>query len=496
MCNARGKPVPSGPSLPLLVLCVVATGCMAACGGGGGSNLGGSESVSNPVPAITSLSPSSTGAGGPNFTLTVNGSSFISSSTVEWNGSPLSSTFVSSSELQASVPASDVSAAGNAEVTVVNPAPGGGTSNALAFSVEPPPATAVNQPANDIVWDPTQQVMYLSVPSSAGSATGNTISVLDPATGQLTLSVFAGSEPDVLAISDDSALLYVGLDGSSTVQRFALPTLATDISYPLGSNSSFGPYFALDLQVAPGSPRTTSVTLGLPNMIPEAIGGIEIFDDATMRPTTAPGFGPGGGGSVLYDSLQWGSDATALYAANNESTGFDFYTLSVNASGVTLVHDYPGLFSDFYIRIHFDRGTQLIYSDDGHIVIPSTGLPAGVFAASGVMVPDSTVNKAFFLGQTASQSGSEAFTIESFDLARFTPIDSVTIPNVSGYPLRLIRWGTSGLAFNTTGGQVFLYSGSLVTETTTAQNREKLLADPVRRTWKHRKIYPSPRQKQ
>jgi hypothetical protein len=313
--------------------------------------------------------------------------------------------------------------------------------------------------------------------------------------------VFAGSEPDVLAISDDSQLLYVGLDGSSQVQRFTLPTLATDINYSLGSNSIFGPYFAVDLQVAPATPRTTAVTRGAFNGSPVAVGGLAIFDDAVMRPTTVcSGWGecqsggtlPGG----LFDSLQWGADATTLYAANGEDTGFDFYVFSVSSSGVTETKDYPSSFSTFGIRIHYDRGTQLVYSDDGHVIDPSTGLPAGVFAASGVMVPDSTVNKAFFLGQTSSQSGSENFTIESFDLTRFTPINSVAVPNVSGYPLRLIRWGSNGLAFNTTGGQVFLYNGDLVTATSTAQEMRKLLADPVRRTWKYRKIYTLPRRSQ
>ena len=86
---------------------------------------------------------------------------------------------------------------------------------------------------------------------------------------------------------------------------------------------------------------------------------------------------PAGAGSVLYDSLQWGSDATALFAANNEDTGFDFYTLSVNSSGVTLNQDFPNVFSGFANRVHFDAGTKLIYADEGHVINPSTSLPAG-----------------------------------------------------------------------------------------------------------------------
>ena len=59
-----------------------------------------------------------------------------------------------------------------------------------------------------------------------------------------------------LAISDDAKYLYVGLDGKGTVQRLLLPGLTPDISIPLGSDPNLGAYHALDLQVAPGAPKT------------------------------------------------------------------------------------------------------------------------------------------------------------------------------------------------------------------------------------------------
>lgn len=91
--------------------------------------------IGNPVPVISSLSPTSANAGGPAFTLVVKGSNFLNSSTVDWNGSPLSTTFVSATELKASVPASLIATAGTANVTVVNPAPGGGASASKSFTI-------------------------------------------------------------------------------------------------------------------------------------------------------------------------------------------------------------------------------------------------------------------------------------------------------------------------------------------------------------------------
>jgi len=93
---------------------------------------------SSPVPTLTSLSPAGAATGGPAFTLTANGTNFISGSVVRWNGSDRTTTYVSATQLTASIPASDIAAAGAAQVTVFNPAPGGGASNALTFAIAAP----------------------------------------------------------------------------------------------------------------------------------------------------------------------------------------------------------------------------------------------------------------------------------------------------------------------------------------------------------------------
>lgn len=92
-------------------------------------------SVNNPVPVALTLSPSSAAAGGSSFTLTVNGSSFISSSIVKWNGTSLTTTYVSASQIKATVPAANIASGGTATVTVFNPTPGGGTSSGLTFTI-------------------------------------------------------------------------------------------------------------------------------------------------------------------------------------------------------------------------------------------------------------------------------------------------------------------------------------------------------------------------
>jgi len=95
--------------------------------------------VNNPAPVLTSISPTSMAEGSPGFTLTAIGSSFVNGSVIQWNGSALTTTFVSSTQLTALVPASDIASAGTANITVFTTGPGGGTSRSKPFEIIGPP---------------------------------------------------------------------------------------------------------------------------------------------------------------------------------------------------------------------------------------------------------------------------------------------------------------------------------------------------------------------
>jgi glucose/arabinose dehydrogenase len=117
---------------------------LAACGSSGNMN-----PPPNPVPSISAnnpTSPSSAVAGSGAFSLTVNGSGFVSSSQVQWNGSIRATTFVSGAQLQAAILATDVATPGTASVTVTSPPPGGGTSNAFTFTITAGPTVTLLSP--------------------------------------------------------------------------------------------------------------------------------------------------------------------------------------------------------------------------------------------------------------------------------------------------------------------------------------------------------------
>jgi hypothetical protein len=92
------------------------------------------------VPTISGLSPTVVEAGSGGFTLTVNGKNFVTKSVVLVNGNARSTTFSSAdpTSLQATLTAGDVASAGTLQISVFNPPPDGGSSNAFGFDVNNP----------------------------------------------------------------------------------------------------------------------------------------------------------------------------------------------------------------------------------------------------------------------------------------------------------------------------------------------------------------------
>jgi hypothetical protein len=87
-------------------------------------------------PTITTLNPNSANAGDPGFNMTVTGTNFVPGSSVVWNGTPLPTSYVSATQIMASVPASSIAVSTSASVTVQNP--GGAISPSSPFTVGAP----------------------------------------------------------------------------------------------------------------------------------------------------------------------------------------------------------------------------------------------------------------------------------------------------------------------------------------------------------------------
>src|SRR5215469_9838157 len=170
------------------LLFAISLGWITGCGGSSGS-----PPPSNPTPSLASgsLNPSSATAGGAAFTLTITGSNFISSSTVQWNGSARTTTFVSSTSLQAAITAADIATPGTAMVTVSTPAPGGGTSAGISFTIKAAIPVVTISPSSAIVAAGGQQQFQATVTKTQNAAVTwqvNNITGGSPAVGAISSS--------------------------------------------------------------------------------------------------------------------------------------------------------------------------------------------------------------------------------------------------------------------------------------------------------------------
>jgi hypothetical protein len=169
------------------------------------------------APVITSLNPSSAMAGTPTVTLNVNGSNFTPASVVQWNGSPRTTTYFSPSLLTARITAADLAVAGTPQVTVVTPAPGGGTSNAVTFTVTPPPTLMVNT----------------TTVARGGSVTVTLTGGLGGATDWLAFAPAAASDTSYLLWT------YVGAGVTTSTWTVTVPNTAGTYQFRLFLNDGF-----------------------------------------------------------------------------------------------------------------------------------------------------------------------------------------------------------------------------------------------------------------
>lgn len=308
----------------------------------------------------------------------------------------------------------------------------------------------VDVSAVDMVWDENSRRIYLSSPSSAAEHP-NSIVALDPATGEIGIAGFAGSEPTYSAVTEDGQYLYVGLEGSNSIRRMTLPDLGQDIEIPMGSYPQ-GPLFAGEILAIPGAPDSIAVLRNASQNL-TATYDLTVFDDAVQRPNTVNFVG-----QFATASIQFGMTPDVIYGGDGTIS-----TMSLDAGGVALdsfeEFDRGGLSP---ARIRYDDG--ILYTDRGLAIDPVAGILLGTYPMEGgefgmAVVPASDANRVFILIDGIAHS------IRSYDLTTFTPIAEIPLDGMDfpvNQQLRMIRWGEDGLALPTGDGRVILISGPFV----------------------------------
>jgi hypothetical protein len=281
-------------------------------------------------------------------------------------------------------------------------------------------AAVVPLPNGGMTYDASRDVLLVGVAPSV-PAIGNHLVELDPHTGALGRTVAVGADPRAVAVADDGSRAYVGLAGSSAVKEIDLASFTVTRTIWLGDSLYWGPYYAEDIEVQPGHPDVIVVSTQYQGVSPRH-GGVAVFDDGVRRPNMTPTH-------TGANRITWSADPNILYGYNNETTGYDFLTLTVDANGVSA--SFLGQrFTGFSLDI--ERAGDEIVATNGQVVRTSDLTLSGSYTTGGAVEVDLDHGKTYFLNGT---------TLSSHDTATKLALESRSVPSIS--PAALVDAGSA-----------------------------------------------------
>jgi uncharacterized protein (TIGR03437 family) len=242
---------------------------------------------------------------------------------------------------------------------------------------------------------------------------------INPDTGDVTASVFAGSEPDRMVMTDDSEWLYVFNDGANSVVRIALDSFRTDPAFNTGGTSASGLNTTPIVSAVPGSPDSVLVGQN---------GTFKIFDSGTPRNKSASGLG----------AVAWTGPTTFVNTAPQ--------LFLVSSAGVTASSTTGGT-NGGYVQDVKSAGGR-VYLSNGQVFDSSNLALLGRFSGSGLVEVDPANQRVYLLGGGPGSS----YSIAAFDVNTFVPQGAIALTgfdNTYGNAIsRLLRFGRDGVAFS------------------------------------------------
>ncbi len=298
---------------------------MAGCGGGGGSATTDPPPNNNPAPTVSGISPSSATAGAAAQTLTITGTNFLSGSTVTYNGTAHTATFVSSTQLTISLSASDQATAGTYPVVVTNAAPGGGSSTAVNFTV------------NNLA--PT--ISSISPTSATAGAAAQTLTI--NGTNFLSTSTVTYNNVAHSAAFVSATKLTIALSASDQATAGTYAVVVTNPA-PGGGASNSADFTVksgstVDITLNGSSSGTASVTVGQTLAIIASVqgptAGLTLTVNGVTNGNSTFGTITGSYPSYLYTApaaIPGGNNPVMIEATLAETSGSAMLTVTINAS--------------------------------------------------------------------------------------------------------------------------------------------------------------------
>lgn len=319
----------------------------------------------NPVPFIgTPLVPMSTAPGGSEFTLTVNGTGFVTGSLVNWNGSPLPTTYVSRAKLTAQVSASDIAVPTTGWITVSNPAPGGGTSNVGFLPVASPVATS-----SFVVKSAGVQTTWLTAVATGDFNGDGKLDIAVPSSLGITVALgngdgtFTLQKTSLPIVPITTPLIVADFNGDGKLD------LATGTYVMLGNGDGT---FQQPVQIPLSYPVPQSVVVALDTRgagVMDLVGYVSIYyvQHQYYEAFTA-GWLNNGNGTFASPIVLWNN--FAIFNASAADMNNDGYPDILDRSTTSLLNDGTGTFSPVNSKIGIqataDYSTVADFNGDGN----------------------------------------------------------------------------------------------------------------------------------
>lgn len=312
----------------------------------------------NPIPSITALAPFSASPGASSLLLTINGAGFLSSSAVTFDGMVRASTLVSASQLTITLTASDLAARGSFAVTVTNPAPGGGSSNAAEFIVQSGFGTGATGSVgwSNFARDERHTALSLSASQPLNLAHWTTPVDLDPQFSGTDLLIHYGSP---LVTAQNTVLVPVKTGATSGFRVDARSPRDGALQWSLTSDYVLPPH----------------------NWVPE------------FSPALTPAsrlYVPGAGGTVYYrdspDSPTGPQGQIAFYGLANYQADQPTYAANVMISTPITSDSAGNIYFGFQVT-----GTTPLQLQSGIARISATG--EGIWIGAAAAVGDSSITE-------------------------------------------------------------------------------------------------------
>jgi Secretion system C-terminal sorting domain len=286
-------------------------------------------------------------------------------------------------------------------------------------------------PTNDIIVAPIQKRIYASVPSSIPKY-GNSICRINPFTTAIESSVWVGSEPSKLAISDDEKFLYIAFRGTSRLKKLNL--LTNQIEHEIITIPEIGRN-AYDIAVMPQHPNTYVISSN----------NLTVMDGTKKRTKTIFGYNEG-------TSFFFTADTTTAWIVN-EGT---WHKLKIDSAGVTRTLTVSPQLGNGK-NLHYSKYDSLYYADDGYRFDLRSGTPVGrQFASSpGYSLADPLNPNIYYFSFL-----NEGVELKIYNRKTLVPLDQFTIPVklIGIYPIKAINWGGSGQMALTGFNEIIIFN--------------------------------------